>query len=220
MQGDLHALYCRRRAFQSAAETTGKATERTYGDKLAALGLSLRAAALLPRLAPLSQALRFAGAGPMIAGTLVTLYEIGGWRLLLAIPTTTAACLSLEGYVDAQRESDFKADVSGILTETCPSFPKHFFEDLQSASARQYETNHICLEVSAVGEAGDQKWHAIAYGQREHACQKWVITSVSASRGKVDMKEISRGLPPAQTRTWGCSTAPFCWEIVYQTEQT
>ena len=57
-------------------------------------GLALRGLALLPRFAGSAQLLRFAGVGPMAVGAAVSLYELGGWRLVLAVPTSVGVAVS------------------------------------------------------------------------------------------------------------------------------
>lgn len=79
----------------SQEEQAGKEEgPRTFGEKFVVFGLALRGLALVPRLAPAAQALRFAGVGPMAIGAVVSLYELGGWRLMLAIPGAAGLAVS------------------------------------------------------------------------------------------------------------------------------
>lgn len=71
-------------------------------------GLALRGAALLPRFAGSAQLLRFAGVGPMAVGAAVSLYELGGWRLVLAVPTSVGVAVSASMLTEQKLEEGTK----------------------------------------------------------------------------------------------------------------
>lgn len=82
-------------------------------------GLALRGAALLPRFAGSAQLLRFAGVGPLAVGAAVSLYELGGWRLVLAVPTSVGVAVSASMLTEQKLEEGTKCGrqekVWGIL---------------------------------------------------------------------------------------------------------
>ena len=81
---------------------------QTFGEKLVVFGLALRGAALLPRFAGSAQLLRFAGVGPMAVGAAVSLYELGGWRLVLAVPTSVGVAVSASMLTEQKLEEGTK----------------------------------------------------------------------------------------------------------------
>lgn len=67
-------------------------------------GLALRGMALMPRFAPAARLLRFAGVGPMAVGAAVSLYELGGWRLVLAVPGSVGLAMSASALTEKKLE--------------------------------------------------------------------------------------------------------------------
>lgn len=201
-----------------ATHTADKST-RTWGDKIAILGLSLRGASVIPRLCSFSRVLRFAGTGPMLVGSVVTLYELGGWRLLLSIPVTTAALLAAGKLADSRFEEKLRATVVQELDTGCPDIPRHVIQALEAVPARQYETNSTRLElVVPLKDGSGAQWRIVVLGSRKNMSQPWSITSLQASRGVSDETVHAHKMLPAQTRCWDCDAAPVHWESVYQKE--
>jgi len=89
-------------------------SRQTFGEKLVVFGLALRGMALLPRFAPAAQVLRFAGVGPMAVGAAVSLYELGGWRLLLAVPGSVGLAVSASVLTEKKLEENL-----GFLNFEC-----------------------------------------------------------------------------------------------------
>lgn len=202
--------------------TQGKPAEEsthTWGDKLVLFGLTLRGAALVPRLFSMAPMLRFAGGIPMLAGTVVTLYDIGGWKLLLGIPATTVALLTAGKLADNRCDENFRAEIIQDLARECPAIPSSVIEALEATSARQYETNRVRLELQCPADKdASGNWRIVAFGTRDHMSQRWCITSLEASHGVMETQTHLQGLPPPQTRFWDGDAIPIRWEMMYQKE--
>lgn len=201
------------------ATHTAEESTKTFGDKLVILGLSLRGASLIPRLCSFSRVLRFAGTVPMLVGTLVTIYELGGWRLVLSIPVTTAALLGAGKLSDNHFEERLRATVVQELDIGCPDIPRSVIQALEVAPARQYETNSIRLDLLIPLEDGSgAQWRIAACASRKNMSQPWTLTSLQASRGTIDETARAHKFLPPQTRNWDCNAAPVSWQTVYQKE--
>ena len=59
-----------------------------YGHKITLVGMSTLALSFLVKNPLAARAMRLAGPVPMVLGGVLSIYEFGGWRLLLAIPSS------------------------------------------------------------------------------------------------------------------------------------
>lgn len=204
-------------ADESAEGTKKPATPaRTWGDKLVLIGISLRGLSMISRLAPYSRLLRFAGTGPMAIGALVTVYEVGGWRLLLGIPSTVAMVFVAGQLADGVFEERLRTEVIADLRTGCPDIPEELFCTLQQTPVHHYETNRFRLEVQLPGvAAGAPHWKVFVSGARQHMSQPWSVTKLQASCGAADEHKAT-GIPPPQTRCWDCNTVPVQWNLIWQ----
>lgn len=189
---------------------------RTWGDKMVLLGLSMRGAAMLPQLAYASRVLRFAGTGPMLLGSVVTIYELGGWRLLLGIPATAASFVAVGKFADGVHAERFRTETLNEVSVACPDIPAHVVSLLPNAEVCEIETNRVRMEVQHPCDLGSAvQWRIVAYGTREKMWQPWQIVTLQVSCGVPDARYNARSLPP-QTCDWDFSTAPLRWEVIWQ----
>lgn len=188
---------------------------RTWGDKMVLLGLSMRGAAMLPQLVSVSRLLRFAGAGPMLLGSIVTIYEIGGWKLLLGIPATAASLTAIGKIANQLHAERFRSDIAHDLSVGCPNIPADLVELLPTAEVHEVETNRVRMEVEWTTSPGRNHWRIVAYGTRENMWQPWNVRTLQVSCGVEDACDFARGLPP-QSRDWDCNTVPLRWEVIWQ----
>jgi len=197
--------------FAKVEQGQARVTARTWGDKLVLLGFTLRGAALLPQLISVSRYLRFAGVGPMLVGSVFTVYEIGGWRLLLAIPVTLSGLSCASMISDAHFEERVKVEVLQDLRKDCADIPEEVLSALQAASVKQYETNRMRLDVQILNEyASSGQFRVVVMGSRENMSQPWSISSIEVLRG---VKEGSGSQPPPQCRYW--DSEPLRWELMW-----
>lgn len=152
----------------------------------------------------------------MALGTVVTAYEVGGWRLLLGAPAAAGAAITASSYMEALRESQFCAAVANDLRHRCQEVPEDFIEAILGAAACQYETNKVCLDVRRqLNESGKQKeWRVEAFGSRKQLAEPWSITSVRVSLATNGNRPRAHALAP-QTRQWD-GHLPTVWSVVYQ----
>lgn len=187
-------------------------TPRTWGDKFVVVGLVLRGAAMLPRFAGSAQLLRFAGVGPMMLGTVVTAYELGGWKLVLGVP---AACLAYAGtsiVADTVLESRLKEEVIRDLQQSCPDVPEEAFEALRQVRACQYETNHVKLQVEWPASGPQWRIEVLAERQTSFSPQPWSVTKLKMLSARAGMHN---GELPPQTRNWDFRVQPVQWDLLW-----
>merc|ERR1712232_654104 len=104
------------------------------------LGGSAVAASFVVRGAAAANILRFAAGGPVLAiGAAVSLYEVGGWRLLAAVPACVVAGLAAGHASDSWKEQALKEDVASRIRQACPSAPEKAVAMLLTISATEYE---------------------------------------------------------------------------------
>jgi len=207
------------RPAEEATDASGQSStqRRTWGDKIVILGITMRGAAMLPRLAPAARLLRFAGTPAMVAGTVVTIYEIGGWPLLLGIPTTAAGLFAAGQVADASFGERLRTEIVQDVRAECLNIPAGAIEALQAAPLHQYETNRVRLEVLCPGESSSgQQWKIVVYGTRENMSQPWSVTTLQVSCGVVEEHSLAQGALPPQTRSWDRDAAPMRWKSVWQ----
>lgn len=183
---------------------------RTWGDKFIVAGIALRGAAMLPRFAGAASLLRFAGVGPMLLGTVVSAYELGGWKLIIAVPATCLAFAGTTMYVDTVVEQRVKDEVIRDLHTGCPNVPAAAIEALKGARLCQYETNRMRLQLEWPAE--NPQWRIQVLGERPLVSQPWSVTNLAVSSAKASID--NQRLPP-QTRNWESRVQPVQWEIVW-----
>jgi len=193
-------------------DTKAEHPAETWGDKLFLVGAFMRVAAMLPRFAGSARFLRFAGTGPMIAGAIITVYEIGGWKLVVAIPVAIAAGAAASTASDSRFERQFKESLVAELQEGCPEVPQDVLEALVSSAGKQYETNRMRIEVQWPTNGGEApQWRCEVLAKRSSFLQSWSPTLISVSRAVVDRQGYAGGLPP-QTRNWDTRAPPVTWQ--------
>lgn len=159
--------------------------------------------------------LRFAGAGPMLLGAIVSVYELGGWPLLLGLPATIAAFASASNIVEGVWEDQFRDEVIHDLREGCPDIPEGAITALSATRARQYETNRLRLEVQWTADTtGAATWRIEVRGSRPNLSKPWLVTELRALTARVT--ERSPDTPPPQTRFWDSQAPQLQWETVWQ----
>lgn len=173
-----------------------------WGHKMSSVGFFLYGASLLPRFAMASRWLRFAGAGPMLLGSVVTAYEIGGWRLILGAPALVCGSAAALGLADAKQEARLKSEIASEIRAACPSVPDEVVIALCKAEAREYETNKVKLEAECLPTDGDKRWRIEVRGERQLTSLPWSITLLKVSASEAAQTQPSGGLPP-QSRHWG-----------------
>merc|ERR1719440_1107468 len=157
---------------------------RTWGDKLVLVGLSLRGAAMFPQLAGMCRLLRFAGTAPMVMGAVVTVYEVGGWTGVLAIPTAGVVFATAGTLSDKMFEERLRAEIRQDIAAGCPEAPKELLEAAKLAPMCEYETNRIRLDVKWPAEPTTQhEWQIVCYGVRDNMSRPWSVKSLRVSSG-------------------------------------
>ncbi|CAJ1385960.1 unnamed protein product [Effrenium voratum] len=178
-----------------------------WGERLVVLGMGLRGAALLPRLAPAANALRFAGVGPMAVGAVVSIYELGGWRLMLAVPATLGAVVSASMLTESKLEDHLKEEILKQMGEASGGWPPELLPALREAKVSHYESNR-CKVQAQCGE-GALTWKVEVHAERRSFPQPWQASKVQVSRGEPGA--TASALPP-QTRHW---EPPLQWSVVW-----
>mmetsp|Transcript_56470 Transcript_56470/g.132452 ORF Transcript_56470/g.132452 Transcript_56470/m.132452 type:complete len:303 (-) Transcript_56470:34-942(-) len=205
----------------NAREQEQKGTEQveTWGDKLFIFGALLRVAAMLPRFAGGAQALRFAGTGPMLVGAVITVYEIGGWKLVVSIPVVIVAGFAVGNASDEQKAEDFKKNIMQELRTGCPELPEEVYPAIHAASSRQYETNKMILEVVwPQGTDSHPQWRCDALAKRSSFLGTWATTSLKVSHAVESAKDTST--PPPQTRSWDAHAPQMTWQLHWSLPQS
>lgn len=213
----LHRRYATRRDQEAAGTSESEVASRSWGDKMVMLGITLRGFSMIQRLAPMASMLRFAGTGPMLIGAVVTVYELGGWRLVVSIPSTVAAILAASQLADKKWEEDLRREVAQELKMGCPEVPAVVVEALLSAPAHHYETNRIRIEVQCHDDASNNiQWRITLYGTRQRATQPWSASMLQASKGATEERCLGADQPPPQTRFWDGHTPPVRWQLAWE----
>lgn len=196
---------------------------RTWGDKLMLAGASSMIASTVVRTASYAQFLRFAGPGPMLVGAVLSVYELGGWRLLLALPATAGAVAGVGRFAGSMREASLKDEATQELREQCPELPCEALDAIRATPAREYETNRLRLEVEWAAGASTgpdevaalafPKWQVMVEAVRDSPLAPWRLTALRASRALRARPSFEQGQLPPQTRFWGSALE---WQIVWQ----
>jgi len=192
----------------------------TWGDKFMLFGLVLRGAAALPRFAGAAGVLRFAGAGPMLLGAVISVYELGGWRLVVSIPILGVAAVSADAYFEGIRQDRVREELVHDVQESCPDMAAGALEALRSARVRQFENNRFRLEAQWIAAtSGGRCWRIEASGVRPNRTSAWTVaelrvlvampTSSSETGGRLEE------LAP-QTRFWDAHGPQLQWETTWQ----
>lgn len=171
-------------------------------------GLALRGMALLPRFAPAAQVLRFAGDGPMAVGAAVSLYELGGWRLLLAVPGSVGLAVSASVLTEKKLEEQLKESVQARLSEVGCVPPE--LMQLPDAKVANFETNRCKLE--AVYRRDGFTWQLEVRAERKSFPLKWEVTQIHVKKGCC--APSGQSLPP-QTRHWDPQQEVLKWSTVF-----
>eukprot|EP00931_Biecheleriopsis_adriatica_P102915 TRINITY_DN77818_c0_g1_i1.p1 TRINITY_DN77818_c0_g1~~TRINITY_DN77818_c0_g1_i1.p1 ORF type:complete len:270 (-),score=36.43 TRINITY_DN77818_c0_g1_i1:60-869(-) len=189
----------------------------TWGAKFLLVGALLRGAAMLPRFTAAAPMLRFAGAGPLAAGAMISVYEIGGWRLVLAIPGTVALGTGASLLMECKLEDKFKDEVLRCLKASNLDIPDHVVESLREVPVCQYETNLVKFVAEVLEDAScpSKRWRIEALGHRSAFPARWSLTSLNVATSKPDIASTSFDLPP-QTRNWDAQVQRPQWVHTWQ----
>merc|ERR1712217_440898 len=115
----------------------------------------------------------------MLLGLVVTMYELGGWRLLLGIPATAASLAMISRFADGLYAEKFRDDLIHDLSVGCPQVPADVVELLRIAEVCEIETNRVRLEVQTSTRPGSvTKWRVVACGTRENISQPWNVRAL------------------------------------------
>lgn len=204
---------------ESAAREDAGDSAPAAGPAMTMLGASGFAASIFLQSPVAKGALRVLGPGGMLIGALMTIYELGGWRLIFSIPLLIGGGSALCNVIDGSAEQTFKEAVLREVQEGFPELPAGVEEALKTATAKEYETNRLCLQAECDVEEGGKASRSRLYvlAKRESRFQPWVATTITASRGVP--KEIPAGgvgQPPPQTRYWSAEGGQMEWKVVWQ----
>merc|ERR1711879_940341 len=141
----------------------------------------------------------------MLVGAVVSIYELGGWRLLVSIPVLLAGTSGANYLVDASYEDRLKNEVVHDLKEGCPEMPLDMMDAVQSAHCHQYETN--CIRLRAECHVSNQQevpaWRLECLATRSSSFRPWSISALRVSRANGNHRGPAGGAcPPPQTRYW------------------
>jgi len=192
------------------------------GEAIGLLGLSGLGLSMILRNPAAARALRIAGPGGMILGAIISIYEIGGWRLLLAIPVTLVSYKGAVHFSDQRLEGELKQDVVSAVSSACPQAPEELFAVLHAERGREYETNKFSLEVESARKADGPMWRLELCALRPSRFQAWSLSSLKVLRGEAAQPSLPSGAsgsedpppPPPQTRYW--SRPSVDWQLVWQ----
>lgn len=223
---------------QTSGSSTSSSDEKTSsdgafkpGDLLVMLGGSAVAASFVVRGAAATNILRFAAGGPILAiGAVVSLYEIGGWQLVVAVPASVAAVVAAGHASDTWREGALREEVVSQVRQACPTAPEEVLVMLRTVPACEYETNKLHLKVFWQEDVADGQastvsrpdaWRLQISAVRSSCLHPWVLTALRADTGSIDITSnegTGRKLPP-QTRHWKAnSEEAMRWHTVWQQE--
>lgn len=179
-------------------------------------GLASTFASTVIRLGPLANFFRFAGPVPMVIGAVVSLYELGGWRMFLALPATVGTIVGMRRYSETVKETHMKDEAASELQASCPTVPVDAVDAMRLAPAREFETNRLRLQVEwPPTSAGGPEWQLNVTATRDSPFQPWHVDSIRASQG---IRTPEKGnIPPPQTRQWRAdATSSLEWVTVWQ----
>jgi len=189
------------------------------GTTVTLLGMSGFALSLFLRNPLAARALRIAGPGGMLVGAVISIYEFGGWRLLVSIPLLVAGTSGAGHLLDASYEDKLKKEIAQDLRDGCPEVPPDLMDATQSAHGCQYETNRIRLYAECNMEQQDAApWSLECLATRPSGIQPWSVSALRVSRaGDQRRREGGDGCPPPQTRFWNPEHGgPVSWQLVWQ----
>jgi len=193
-------------------------SESSRGTTVTLLGMSGFALSLFLRNPLAARVLRVAGPGGMLVGAVLSIYELGGWRLLLSIPVLIVGTSGASHLVDASYEDELKKEVVHDSREGCPEMPLDMIEAVQSAHGRQYETNRIRLYAVCHADQQDAPaWSLECLASRPSSFRPWSVTALRVSRASDNPNAAGDDCPPPQTRYWTPKpSGPSSWQLVWQ----
>merc|ERR1719476_846292 len=123
----------------------------------------------------------------MAFGAILSLYDLGGWRLLVALPITFAGFCGASYYSDGQNEALLKGQVEELLLAECPQLPREFTQELQGARGIEFENNKLRLnatwEVQPSVPSEPSHWRIECLATRTSKFGCWSISSLQVSTG-------------------------------------
>mmetsp|Transcript_147861 Transcript_147861/g.474671 ORF Transcript_147861/g.474671 Transcript_147861/m.474671 type:complete len:307 (-) Transcript_147861:234-1154(-) len=188
------------------------------GEAMALLGMTGFGLSMVLRNPATARMLRVAGPGGMALGLLLSVYDVGGWKLILAIPLAVAG-YSGAGYAfDVSKEQQLKGELAAELREACPELPADIAEVIQNAGGCECETNKFRLQTEWQATKDGPHWRITCAATRPSRFQPWSISSIEASSGHIELASPrGDGVPPPQTRVWdSASRGPVRWQVLWQ----
>lgn len=185
----------------------------SWGQRFIMLGAALRGAAFAPRLAAVAPALRFAGPGAVAVGAVVSAYEIGGWRLIAAVPSTIGLGWWASNFNESRFEENFKKGVVAQLSSEQPDLPEDLVAAVQSSALRNYETNRCRLDAETRSDG--EGWRIEIMADRSSFMSSWKATSIKVMKGRATWTAPGAVLHP-QTRSWDPTAPPMRWTLLWQ----
>merc|ERR1712174_33414 len=114
----------------------------------------------------------------MVFGLLVSIYEVGGWRLILSIPVMFGGGVTLCSVYDTSAEKELKKQVILELCQACPDLPQaEAMEALQAVRGHEYESNCMRFDVQWAGSVvGSPQRRIEIFATRPSKLTSWTVT--------------------------------------------
>lgn len=207
----------------AASEEKQQESRVHKGEAMTFIGIGAFAASMFLRNPAAARILRFAGPGGMLIGAMLSIYELGGWRLLLGLPVAGIGIQVATGVASNRSIETLKSDAIASVSEACPDVPADALEALRKESGTEYETNRLRMEVvwhsdQSLGQSVTDapSWRFEITAERESRFRPWRILVIRTSRSIIEV-ESADAKPSAQTRSWSASDPPSRrWSIVWQ----
>lgn len=193
---------------QSETPESTASSSSVRGETMTLLGMTGFGLSMVLRNPAAAQTLRVAGPAGMALGVFLSVYQVGGWKLVFLIPLAIAGFTGAGYMFDNMQEESFKQRLAEELREHCPQLPSDFAEVLHSARGAEYETNKFRLEARwKVAGAEDAHWCITVAAERSSRFGAWAASSLEVAAGRPVAANGGDGTPPAQTRYWDSKAA-------------
>mmetsp|Transcript_1954 Transcript_1954/g.2614 ORF Transcript_1954/g.2614 Transcript_1954/m.2614 type:complete len:299 (-) Transcript_1954:276-1172(-) len=201
-----------------ASKETPSSGSSGRGEAATLLGMTGFGLSMVLRNPAAARALRVAGPAGMALGVFLTVYDLGGWKLVIAVPVSILAFSCAGYFFDSKEEENIKSALVNEIRTNCVELPSDVAEALPEAQGIEYESNKWRLEKDFEGKTvRDPHWRVRAKATRGSRFSPWVLSSIEVSRGtRVEVKEGESALPP-QTRNWDCTKGQLKWEVIWDT---
>lgn len=209
---------------QEAAEERARAEAEEQGSSkgqaLSLLGMTGFGLSMIVRNPIAARSMGVLGPVGMLMGGLLSLYEVGGWRLILAIPTTLAGIAGAGAMADGSFEQGLREEAAASLAEGCAALPGDVVAAVrQVGRGREYETNRMSMDLEwrpADAESQRPQWRVEVLATRPSKFRPWTLSTLRAYQAEEAAQSSSAG-PPPQSRYWEPnSPGPLTWKLVWQ----